>query len=155
MKFDFEIIHRTGMKHQAADYSSRLSTSGSDRSNLKDTIPFTAVTGSDKQYFIRLHKDTRDSSHAEIKLFVGNVPWTLPELIEAQQEHIYCNQIIQYVGSPSNAFTYIKDGILVRKAQIDVVAQKVVPHCYTQDNSTLHTTSYLPAIQTNTRCMSP
>lgn len=38
-KYEFDVVHRAGIKHQSADALSRLTTSGNDDTTLDDGIP--------------------------------------------------------------------------------------------------------------------
>lgn len=78
MEVDFEFVHRSEIKQQAAYALSRLHTSRSYRTLLKYDVPVMAVTQLNKQASKFPSIDTADSSHAEINPAFGNDPPTLP-----------------------------------------------------------------------------
>lgn len=106
MEADFEIIHRTGVKHQTSYTLSSFLANGSDRAILEDYIPAMAVPRSNKQALIFLGIYTRDRSHAELDSISGDGPSKLLGFIEAQRANTYCNQLLKYMCLPNTTFTY-------------------------------------------------
>lgn len=47
-KFDFDIVHRVGIKHQAAGVLLQLSMSGKDERQLEDDLPLYTINNLDK-----------------------------------------------------------------------------------------------------------
>lgn len=66
MEFDFGIVNRAGIKHQAADALSRLPTNCSDRTILASDTPVMVATRLNKQFLSSLSFNAADDSHAEI-----------------------------------------------------------------------------------------
>lgn len=66
LEFYFEAVHRSGVKHQAADGFSRLSTNGSDYNMLEDDIRIIDLTQSNEQASKSARGDTANSSHDKI-----------------------------------------------------------------------------------------
>lgn len=72
MQFDFEIVHISETKHEAADIHSRLRTNVSDCRVLEDDKPVLAVIRSKKRALIFSRTDTRVGCHAEISSALEN-----------------------------------------------------------------------------------
>lgn len=82
MKFDFEVVQKSGIKCQAANVRSRLPTNGSNRAVLEDDIQIMAVTRSSKWDLIYYGEDKNGVSHAEINSDFRNGSRKLLEFVE-------------------------------------------------------------------------
>lgn len=119
MKFDFEIIHRAGIKNQAANALSRLPMNGSDCTLLEDNISIMVVTWSNMEALNSQSNDAADVSHAKINSTFWNNSLKLLKFIEAHQTDTYWDTFWNYIGLPGTTTTYENDGILLREAPID------------------------------------
>lgn len=125
-EFNFEIIHRAGIKNQAADALSWLTENGLDRISHEDDIPFMAFIRSNKHAFNSPTIDGEYSTHADMNLtFEKDLP-TVLDFNESQRVNIYCREASQYLGLPNAALMYDKNGALVRKAPNHAAIRKVV-----------------------------
>lgn len=84
VEYDFKIVLRAEIKHQAADAISSLHTNGSDRIILEDYIPVIFDTWSNKQALNFPSIDAAAASRNEVESTLGNDPPTLLKFIEAQ-----------------------------------------------------------------------
>lgn len=67
MELDFEIDHRAGIKHQAADTLYRLSRKGSVHTMPEDDVPVMVVTRAHEQASAFPSFAAADGTHADIK----------------------------------------------------------------------------------------
>ena len=137
-EFEFDIVHRAGIKHQAADALSRLETTSTDETELRDEIP--TLTEDDKppttvlacfdcdeldlndETCVCTTTDTDENDSDGLPSMI-----TDEEFIKQQAEDEYCKEAAKSVGLPGSAFSIDKHGFLVRIAPLDGAVQKVVP----------------------------
>lgn len=94
--FDFDVEHRAGFKHQAADALLRLITTGQDESSLEDDLPLYAIDSHDSlprfvhaiAHDVDRCQNVPDTSSSEDKVELA--PTTTLEIIRAQQQGISC-----------------------------------------------------------------
>lgn len=130
LEYDLEIVHRAVVKYQVAHELSRLPTAAVENNELEDGIlvmvvirmknhdQMSAVLPCWTQKKTRLRKNPYDL-RVELP--------TLSELIIAQSKDVFYEQSRQLVGLMGSAFTYDKNGGLVRKGALDGSVQKLLP----------------------------
>ena len=149
--FEYDVVHRAGIKHQAADALSRMPTDGSDQTPLDDAIPTLAVEAShtersetqpDPQEFVE-ENDYLDGCPASEHDFgeIAGLPdvlalndkseppgeITITSLREAQQNDKFCQHVRSSLDLPDSPFGVTHEDILVRRSPLDGSLQKVVP----------------------------
>lgn len=117
-EIDFEVVHRAGMKHQAACSLSRLATNGEDKSSHKNDIPLLAIdkhaaeitsTSSDKVASLQLLQQT-----------------SLTEFLRAQASDAYCRRGHAHVDHNNSEFNGNTDGHFVRRLCVNRAVRIVV-----------------------------
>ena len=150
-EFDFEVVHRPGVKHQAADALSRMQTNGEDASRMDDEIPC---------FLAEHHRDT-EAIETVATVICGNetlpervIDWPKPskriamegvmaiveedknveaisveEFLQEQARDPYCQERMEKLGLEEEGAVFEIDqfGILCRRAKLDGAMQKVVP----------------------------
>lgn len=135
-EFAFGIVHRVGLKHQAADALLRLMTNGKEKSILDNEVPVLIIP---QEIFAFVPKtDITDLEFIEVPkgLYVPFIPEVcmlagiednektelpmLPEFISAQSTDADCRSMFTSVGKPNMSFNVDTDGVLVRVSSLDV-----------------------------------
>ena len=127
-EYEFDVVHRAGVKHQAADALSRLPTDGEDKAPLDDEIPVLVIQHDDEQTVstvVCVHEQYETTDGPAIELPDGAL--TLDALIRAQKTDTFCKRIADTVDTPGSAFNYDRDGVLVRRSALDGSVQRVIP----------------------------
>lgn len=65
MEYYFDIAHRTGVKHQAADVLSRLRTRGTDQFDINDEISVMVVTTRVQMKLTKVQENAPKETHIE------------------------------------------------------------------------------------------
>ena len=152
--FDYDVVHKAGLKHQAPDALSRLTTTGMDDSPIDDEIPDWAPESIDalaltneapttlmlvKDGTTELDDDFPDDPDSpgeppsETRLppsadpAVLDEPISLEELAREQKNDRYCRSVAELVGKPQSQYDVDRRGLLVRQSRIDGALQKLVP----------------------------
>lgn len=137
MEYNFDIVNRAGVKHQAADALSRLLTKGTDNSDIYEEIPIMAVATPALKRLSNVQDSTPEQTFSETN--EPQLP-ALDELRSAQGADAYCENIRQTVRIPRSSLNSDKNGLLVRHKSTDGSLQKVVTQSIRL--ITLHSTHY-------------
>lgn len=140
-----DISHRAGIKRQAADAMSRVSTCRTDRTKLDDGIPVrimttdmlnTDNTEQEQEAPENYEKPTEQEFNPyHRKLYklaeqVGEIGTDIPyfhEFIEAQSVDPSCSKAVTSVGKPSSTSTHDTDGVSMRVLPIVSASKRLVP----------------------------
>jgi len=126
--FDYDVVHLPGVKHQAADALSRLET---DTNPIDDDLPLLVVEpGSLTPSPISYEAEGPPPSiqiPEVLAVDASDPPPTTEEMILAQSEDKYCQQLTATVGTPGSIFDINRLGVLVRISKLDGAVQVVVP----------------------------
>ena len=131
-EFDFDVEHRAGVKHQAADALSRMETTGLDTRPLGDEIPcFTTVSDIPGEGLPCRGVTVRLPGIPEVLAVPqeesGLIPVTVSEILQGQREDSYCRAMTSEVGKAGSHFEVNRIGLLCRKAPVDGSLQVVIP----------------------------
>lgn len=131
-EFDFEVVHRDGVKHQAVEAQSRIPTDGTDNKPLEEEFPALGLAGSTKMddttttiFALEANKNTPANSVTNTD-GTDTTPPTLAEFINAQFADELCKNATRWLSQIGTEFKFNKDGALVRRAPIDIALQKLV-----------------------------
>lgn len=138
--FEYDIVHRPGVKHQAADAMSRLNTTGTDQTDLDDEIPTVAavlkgpmVHQDEPNWDIVPYDPTsvQDTAHAvnpnDDDNDIDDRPISTDEMIAEQKEDPTCVKYAALADNPKSHLTLQSNGLLVRHSPQDGAVQIVVP----------------------------
>lgn len=128
-KFEFDVIRRAGIKHQAADTLPRLPTTGENHTVLKDDLHVLAIetpnsSSSDLNKQDAFHNDyipTEATQHRS-----DNTPPSKSRIIAEQAIDPYSCAATLYTGTPQSEFHTDSFGILAQKSLFDELIQIVV-----------------------------
>ena len=131
-EFDFDVEHRAGIKHQAADALSRMTTTGLDTTPLGDDIPcFTADTDFQNPTPPCRGTTFRLPGIPEVLAVPEEgsalIPVTVSEILTGQAQDPYCRAMTSEVGKVGSHFEVNRVGLLCRKAPVDGSLQVVIP----------------------------
>lgn len=129
LEYDYEIQHRPGVKHQAADALSRVRTDGGDETELDDEVPtFECKEDEDTDGTICEIGRTNDStSTTQDEVEELTRPISDEEFIRGQSTDDFCQEVARTVGLPGSKFDVDNAGCLIRRSDLDGSLQKVVP----------------------------
>ncbi len=136
-ELEFDIVHRPGVQHKAADAMSRLPTDGGDNEPIDDEIPILSVTDEtelvDDAAIKTLCDDEADSSRPDKKgaATTNDEPISYETFVAHQRSDDECKSFAATIGLEDSPFRY-EDGVLVRVARIDGSLQRVVPKALRQ-----------------------
>lgn len=130
LEYEFDVIHRAGVKHQAADSPCRLPTAGGDTSELEEKIPVMAVTWMKRQDYIKksalLNRKRKRNRFTKLQKSSGAELPTISEFIFARFKDTFCKQSRQVGRTTGSALTFDKNGNLEWKAPIDGPIHKLL-----------------------------
>lgn len=127
MKFRFDVLHRAGVKHQAAEALSRIITTGTDDKYINDEIPVLATQHHTHNKDMRSTCNCNDCDqqaalfepHLVITAKADNVGLeTVSNFIHAQSKDAFFDQMKQLDGAPNIYFNFDKKKFLVRQAHL-------------------------------------
>lgn len=106
MKFDFEIKHRPGLYHQAADLISKLlkedDSSMHDEKAVEDEIPTYYIMGQESVLCSTIYVDCSTAQ-----------TMTAPKVIfDSQKSDKYCQHILSLVKGSGSLFSINKNGLM-------------------------------------------
>ncbi len=130
-EMDFEVVHRPGIVHRAADALSRLLTEGEDESPLDDEVPVLVVS---PQSATRADTLILCDDEAEIEDLrkrpetnTEDEPIRRDAFLTAQHNDGECQFFASTANKPGSKFDYDEHGYLIRRSKLDESPQKVVP----------------------------
>ena len=136
-EYEYDVVHRPGIKHQAPDALSRLPTKGTDQSPLDDDIPcFIADSASRKEdsYEEEYEGDfdgdyalTADEVRTLREIAETVEPISVEELIREQAADAYCQSLLTEVTTDNSQFVIDHHGLICRRSNLDGALQRVVP----------------------------
>ena len=138
LEYDFDVVHRAGIKHQAPDALSRLDTDAFDAQPLQDDLPVFSIDVTQPLEDPDLYP-TADPPRDQLDVIETTVLAITPvkdidkraisieELLAAQKQDKSCQRYAHTVGCPGSQFTFDHAGILTRISKIDGALQKVLP----------------------------
>lgn len=137
MLFDFEVTHRAGFKHYAADVLSQPPTNGADDNDIEDDIQVLDIQQHSCEEKLKQSCNWTECDKTT-KVFFEPYPImrvkfddvefpTGTDLILAERKNDFCDQMEQLVGETNCLFTFDKNGLFVRKAPFDGSLPKLVP----------------------------
>lgn len=147
-EFDYTVVHRPGVKHQAPDALSRLPTAGADTSPLEDGIPcFTVTTDSgneDGETNLSWMKTdmTEDDTlterevdayyrHLDVLMTqeeeLSTSPISMDDLLKEQASDAYCQSLVLETTKVDSDFVVDTHGLICRRSNLDGALQRVVP----------------------------
>ena len=131
-EFDYSVVNRPGVKHQAPDALSRLLTSGDDQSPLDDDIPcFITDTDSNEEELDHRMEDDYSLTEEEVlalrEVAQAVEPISTPEFLQEQAKDSYCKSLLPETTVDASHFITDQFGIICRKSTLDGALQRVVP----------------------------
>lgn len=117
MESYFELIHRAGVNHQAADVLSPLSTNGTVNENIDDEIPVLGIQQTSRKEKLQspyINEDCDDTTvncepHLEMAAKADDVKLqTIAIFVLAQSKDTFYYQMKQLVGTLHCRFTFDK-----------------------------------------------
>eukprot|EP00178_Gracilaria_changii_P000278 TRINITY_DN10329_c0_g1_i1.p2 TRINITY_DN10329_c0_g1~~TRINITY_DN10329_c0_g1_i1.p2 ORF type:complete len:220 (-),score=11.84 TRINITY_DN10329_c0_g1_i1:813-1472(-) len=151
-EFEFDVVYRAGVKHQAPDALSRMDIDGLDNSPLNDDIPCFAMELSGncdclvatvqdgnvlhENAFLdwdeppKGHHDRRPTGTAALAVEdeqTEPLPIPVEEFLEEQAKDPWCKGIAKHVGTAPFRFGYDHHGFLSRTSPLDGAVQHLVP----------------------------
>jgi len=137
LEFEFDVVHRPGIKHQAADALSRLNTQGEDEEPLEDEVPTLliateAVEADEHEVCVIFPAEDDELPGLPEVLPVVTDPATIKpisveELIAAQSKDEYCRKLMTESDTEGSRFSYDEEGVLIRLSPLDHAQQRVIP----------------------------
>ena len=137
--FEYDIVHRPGVKHQAADALSRLPTTGTDQTDLDDEIPTVAavlkgpMVHQDEPEWEIIPFDSQPLSASTVQhknhdqQDLDDKPITTDEMMAEQREDPTCLKYASLADNHKSHFSLTSNGLLVRHSPRDNAVQMVVP----------------------------
>lgn len=119
-EFDFVVIHRDGMKHEAADALSRLSRTGKDESPSEGKLPLLGINHVVNTNFLEAPTHVNDHRVAIInsskakQIKATYQPSNLVKLIRSQKNNVTCRTSSAQVGCTHNELYINSDVMSVR-----------------------------------------
>lgn len=143
-EFDFELVHRAGIKHQVADAISPVRTLGEHQTELDDQIPYFVITEEDATQVgevpnvsqqskspepLRINWPTQIPEYATLAIQAEEITImldTAEELLRGQTNDIYGKKLFPEVGKRTLQFDVDRDCIVCRKSSLDGWIHRVV-----------------------------
>ena len=141
-EFSFEVVHRPGRVHQAADALSRLPTTDVDTEPIDDDLP-TVPPHYDDVPTVLLCADTSDEYDQTFELPAADgpvnaivpadvSPITHEEMIREQANDPVCQRYVALSNTTNSVFSLDEHGTLIRTSSLDGSKQIVVPRSLQQ-----------------------
>lgn len=151
-KFDFDAVHQPGLRPQAADTISRLSTAGMDESPLQDDVPVLKIakarpeggktrTDSEIRYILPGNRGliTVKPAMSEVSQVLDGTDkkglLTTSEFVTEQVSDPSFREVSNTLGKPGLVYSYNWNGVLIRQTGLS-------RWCSTEG----HPTSLLPSL---------
>lgn len=134
--YEFNVVHRLGVKHQAANALSRISTDEEDKTPLEDSIPCLALWDAEEDQHLegeyvngydpcgKFVEPPDMMAIAEEEYEVLSI--TMEEFLKGRKTDAYCKEALSTVRHITSLLDIDIEGVLMRRALLDGVLQKVV-----------------------------